>query len=178
MFSKIKYIMCYRYIAFYIYNIYYISLKKNKNLKLKCYLNLLLNTCPLHFVKFYYLLFYTGVNFMLRKVGNSTKPLVTMSTEDGKVFNFLSESTFKNVKLQFTLGVEYSDTTPDGRKTKVLVFCVKDLGAFCKTKHNVHRFKLNLHRLKIMIVESLPSCWGAIVFEKWVKQCHKNTFFT
>ncbi|XP_033628303.1 fatty acid-binding protein, brain-like [Asterias rubens] len=62
-----------------------------------------------------------GVNFMLRKVGNSTKPLVTMSTEDGKVFNFLSESTFKNVKLQFTLGVEYSDTTPDGRKTKNVI---------------------------------------------------------
>ncbi|XP_071790941.1 fatty acid-binding protein, liver-like [Asterias amurensis] len=62
-----------------------------------------------------------GVNFMLRKVGNSTKPVVTMSTEDGKVFNFLSESTFKNVKLQFTLGEEYSDTTPDGRKTKNII---------------------------------------------------------
>ena len=31
----------------------------------------------------------------------------------------------------------------------------KDLGTFCNTKHNVHRFTLNLHRLKIMIVESL-----------------------
>ena len=30
-----------------------------------------------------------------------------------------------------------------------------------------------------MIVESVPqniSCWGAVVFEKWVKQCHENTF--
>ena len=51
---------------------------------------------------------------------------------------------------------------------------------FCNTKHNVHRFKLNWHRLKIMIVESLSynfTCWGAIGFEKRVKQCHKNTFY-
>ena len=30
-----------------------------------------------------------------------------------------------------------------------------------------------------MIVESFPSnitYWGAVVFEKWVKQCHENTF--
>ena len=32
----------------------------------------------------------------------------------------------------------------------------KDLGTFCFTKHNVHRFTLNLHPSKIMIVESLP----------------------
>ena len=33
---------------------------------------------------------------------------------------------------------------------------LKDLVTFCNTKHNVHRFTLNLHRLKIMIVESVP----------------------
>ena len=61
-----------------------------------------------------------------------------------------------------------------------IIKALKDLGTFCNTKHNVHRFTLNLHRLKIMIVESVPSnisCWGAVVFEKLVKQCHENTFF-
>ena len=61
----------------------------------------------------------------------------------------------------------------------LVAFTLKDLGTFCNTKHNVHRFTLNLHRLKIMTVESVPeiiSCWGAVVFEKLVKQCHENTF--
>ena len=37
----------------------------------------------------------------------------------------------------------------------------------------------DIFNLKIMIVESFPSnitYWGAVVFEKWVKQCHENTF--
>ena len=33
---------------------------------------------------------------------------------------------------------------------------LKDLGIFCNTKHNVHRFTLNFHCLKIMIAESVP----------------------
>ena len=39
------------------------------------------------------------------------------------------------------------------------------------TKHNVHRFTLNLQGLKIMIVESFIAditYWGAVVFEKWI----------
>ena len=43
---------------------------------------------------------------------------------------------------------------------------------FQTKKHNVHRFTLNLHSLKIMIVESFPwnfNYWGAVVFEKLVK---------
>ena len=50
---------------------------------------------------------------------------------------------------------------------------LKDYVLFPNTKHNVHRFTLNLHSLKIMIVESFPwnfTYWGAVVFEKWVKQ--------
>ena len=35
---------------------------------------------------------------------------------------------------------------------------LKDFGTFCNTKlkHNVHGFTLNLHSLKIVIVESFP----------------------
>ena len=56
------------------------------------------------------------------------------------------------------------------------------LGTFCWTfcwtkNHNVHRFTLNSHSLKIMIVKGFPAnitYWGAVVFEKWVKQWHEN----
>ena len=38
---------------------------------------------------------------------------------------------------------------------RVYESALKDLGTFCNTKHNVHRFTLNLvHSLKIMIIQS------------------------
>ena len=36
------------------------------------------------------------------------------------------------------------------------IFSLKDVCTFCKTTHSVHRFTLYFHRLKIMIVESVP----------------------
>ena len=53
-----------------------------------------------------------------------------------------------------------------------------DLGTFCNTKHIIHRFTLNLHGVKIMILKAYLniSCWGAVIFEKWVKQCHESKF--
>ena len=44
---------------------------------------------------------------------------------------------------------------------------LKGMYFFLTKKHNVHRFTLNLHSLKIMIVESFPwnfTYWGAVVF--------------
>ena len=38
------------------------------------------------------------------------------------------------------------------------------------------RNNVNSHSLKILIAESVPKILGALVFEKWVKQCHENTF--
>ena len=51
----------------------------------------------------------------------------------------------------------------------------KGFGYFFKMSIDLHF----LQGLKIMIVESLPSnltYWGAVVFEKWVKQCYENMF--
>ncbi|XP_038059815.1 myelin P2 protein-like [Patiria miniata] len=62
-----------------------------------------------------------GVNVLLRKVGTTTKPTLKIETDDGKHFKFISESTFKNIKTEFTIGEEYEDTSPDGRKTKNVV---------------------------------------------------------
>ena len=56
----------------------------------------------------------------------------------------------------------------------------KNLCTFWNTKHNGHRFALNLQQLKIMIVEGFSqniTCWGAVVFQKLVKQCHKYLFY-
>ena len=47
---------------------------------------------------------------------------------------------------------------------------LKDLGTFCNTKHNVHRFTLNSLSLKKMMV-GFPSlcCRDAVVSEKMVQ---------
>ena len=57
---------------------------------------------------------------------------------------------------------------------------LKGLCTFCRTKNTMSTgLHLNSHSLKIMVVESFPeniTCRGAVVFEKWVKQCHENNF--
>ena len=53
-------------------------------------------------------------------------------------------------------------------RAETLGFPLKDLGILCNTKHNVHRLKLNLHRLKIMIVESLHVNLLIIMSRKYV----------
>ena len=50
---------------------------------------------------------------------------------------------------------------------------LQDLGTFCNKKHNVHRFTLSLHSLKIMIVESLPSNY---TFSEMTETSQENTF--
>ncbi|XP_022108882.1 fatty acid-binding protein, liver-like [Acanthaster planci] len=62
-----------------------------------------------------------GVNVLLRKVGSTTKPTLTIQTDDGKHFKFITESTFKNITVEFTLGEEYEATSQDGRETKNVV---------------------------------------------------------
>ena len=57
----------------------------------------------------------------------------------------------------------------------------KDLGDFF-VGHKTQRQQILLsfiHGLKIMIVESFPlliTCWGAVVFEKWVKKKTRKYF--
>ena len=61
-------------------------------------------------------------------------------------------------------------------KGTFIIFTLRIYVLFSNTKHNVHRFTLNLNSLKIMIVESFPeniTYLGAVVFG--VKQCHRNS---
>ncbi|XP_072038135.1 myelin P2 protein-like [Amphiura filiformis] len=56
-----------------------------------------------------------GVNIALRKIAQFNKSQMTISQE-GDHITFFSESSFKNFKVTFKLGEDFSDTSPDGRK--------------------------------------------------------------
>jgi len=58
-----------------------------------------------------------GVSAPMAKIGSMTKPTVIISV-DGDTWNMKSETLFKNSKLQFQLGVEFDETTPDDRQMK------------------------------------------------------------
>ena len=62
--------------------------------------------------------------------------------------HFIQEKPVRAIVEQMSTHLEHVSCPP--------LSVLKDLGTFCDTKHNVHRFTLNLHRLKIMIVESVP----------------------
>ncbi len=59
-----------------------------------------------------------GVGFISRKAGNSMKPTVTVTKLDDEKYRMKSASTFKTTEFTFTLGEEFEETTPDGRKVK------------------------------------------------------------
>lgn len=58
---------------------------------------------------------------MLRKVASSVNPTVQLIKNDDGTFNFSTKSTFKNVDMIFTPGVEFIEETQDGRKMKCIV---------------------------------------------------------
>lgn len=60
----------------------------------------------------------TGVNMILRKVGNSITSYEEIKHTDDS-WELLITSTFKNAHLKFKLGDEFDETTLDGRKCKV-----------------------------------------------------------
>ncbi|XP_076256723.1 fatty acid binding protein isoform X2 [Rhynchophorus ferrugineus] len=61
-----------------------------------------------------------GVGLVTRKVGNAVSPVVELNKE-GDEYVLTSNSTFKNVVLKFTPGVEFDQETPDGRKVKATI---------------------------------------------------------
>ena len=58
---------------------------------------------------------------MLRKVGNTVKPSQEIKNE-GVRWEINTYSTFKNTHLEFQPGVEFDETSPDGRKLKVHLY--------------------------------------------------------
>ena len=63
-----------------------------------------------------------GVGFMLRKLGNTLKPSLTIEFENGSNrWTMTSESTFKTTSVSFEINKEFDEETPDGRKVKSTV---------------------------------------------------------
>lgn len=58
-----------------------------------------------------------GINFVLRKVGNSITSYEEIK-QNGDDWELNITSTFKNAHLKFKLGEEFDETTLDGRKCK------------------------------------------------------------
>jgi hypothetical protein len=59
-----------------------------------------------------------GVGWTMRMAAKGLKPRLIISEAGGK-WTLRSESTLKTVSYDFTPGVEFDETTPDGREVKV-----------------------------------------------------------
>jgi hypothetical protein len=55
-------------------------------------------------------------HFVYRKLGNQSKPLVTVSAVDEKTISFKQESLVKTSEFSCQLGVPFDETSADGRK--------------------------------------------------------------
>lgn len=69
---------------------------------------------------FFFSFSFTGVGFVLRKIGNSVSPTVELK-KDGDKFTLVTSSTFKNTEIEFELGKEFDEETLDGRKIKSVI---------------------------------------------------------
>ncbi|CAI4226782.1 unnamed protein product [Auanema sp. JU1783] len=58
-----------------------------------------------------------GVGLLTRKAAATLKPTLVIKI-DGDHWSCNQESTFKNTTLEFNIGEEFDETTPDGRKMK------------------------------------------------------------
>merc|ERR1711936_85680 len=58
-----------------------------------------------------------GVSYMIRKLGNASSPVVTV-TENENVLTFKQESLVKTSEFSCQLGVPFDETSADGRKLK------------------------------------------------------------
>ena len=56
-----------------------------------------------------------GVSYMIRKLGNASSPVVTV-TENENVLTFKQESLVKTSEFSCQLGVPFDETSADGRK--------------------------------------------------------------
>ena len=59
-----------------------------------------------------------GVGMVMRMAAKGVKPRLIIAENDKK-WSIKSESTFKTVSYDFTPGVEFNETTPDGRELVV-----------------------------------------------------------
>ncbi|KAF5401225.1 Fatty acid-binding protein type V [Paragonimus heterotremus] len=56
-----------------------------------------------------------GIGFITRKIGNTTKPVITFEKFGENGLSMRTESTFKTSEISFNFGEEVEETTADGR---------------------------------------------------------------
>ena len=56
-----------------------------------------------------------GIGYLTRKLGNQSKPLVTIFQE-GDEWTFKQESLVKTSEVKFSMGKQFEEVTADGRK--------------------------------------------------------------
>lgn len=61
-----------------------------------------------------------GVGMAMRMMAKGAKPRLVISENGGK-WTVTAETTLKTKSVEFTPGVEFDDTTVDGREVKVYV---------------------------------------------------------
>jgi len=57
-----------------------------------------------------------GIGYVTRKLGNKSKPLVTITQDDGNDWTMKQESLVKTSEVKFTMGKQFEEITADGRK--------------------------------------------------------------
>ena len=72
-----------------------------------------------------------GVSYMVRKLGNQSKPLVTVSKDDSNVISFKQESLVSTSVISFKVNEQFDEKTADGRKVRIYLYFFKD----CNIKH-------------------------------------------
>jgi fatty acid-binding protein 3 len=70
-----------------------------------------------------------GVGWTIRMAAKTLKPRIIICENNGK-WTVRSESTLKIVTLDFTPGVEFNETTPDGREVTVCLVMFRFLILF------------------------------------------------
>ena len=64
-----------------------------------------------------------GVGWVLRMTAKGIKPRLIISEKDGR-WTLQAESRIKTVTYDFTPGIEFDETTADGRQVKVSVLAL------------------------------------------------------
>ncbi len=57
-----------------------------------------------------------GVGYLTRKLGNASKPLITVTELAPTEYSIVQESLVKSTEIKFKIGEPFDETTADGRK--------------------------------------------------------------
>uniref|UniRef100_A0AC35G072 Cytosolic fatty-acid binding proteins domain-containing protein n=1 Tax=Panagrolaimus sp. PS1159 TaxID=55785 RepID=A0AC35G072_9BILA len=115
-----------------------------------------------------------GVGLITRKVANNLKPQIVIKV-DGDHWRMESNSTFKNLVVEFDLGKEFEETTGDGRKVMVIPSPFK-VESFIKFKRQQNLVKMIQHLIDTLKVESLSLIWNAMALKlnAFIPNLHKE----